>query len=279
MNAKTVLIVGAGIAGPTLAFWLKAAGLTPTLVERASAPRIGGYVIDFWGLGYNIAERMGLDSDINRIGYHLREMRIVDERGERIVGFGTKVFDELTGGRYVTLRRSDLSGLLFEKIKGTTEVVFGNEIVVIQDHADFVRVQFGAAGERRFDLVIGADGLHSSVRKLVFGPQQRFGKQLGYVVAAFEVQGYRPRDENVYVVFGEPRRMVGRVSLRDDRTLFLFVFASDFDPAAAIIDLPAQKSGVTQHVWWREMGMSAHPCRIGSHNGPLFRPRQPNQDR
>ena len=242
MNAKTVLIVGAGIAGPTLAFWLKAAGLTPTLVEHASAPRIGGYVIDFWGLGYNIAERMGLDSDINRIGYHLREMRIVDERGERIVGFGTKVFDELTGGRYVTLRRSDLSGLLFEKIKGTTEVVFGNEIVVIQDHADFVRVQFGAAGERRFDLVIGADGLHSSVRKLVFGPQQRFEKQLGYVVAAFEVQGYRPRDENVYVVFGEPGRMVGRVSLRDDRTLFLFVFASDFDPAAAIIDLPAQKA-------------------------------------
>ena len=65
MNAKTVLIVGAGIAGPTLAFWLKAAGLTPTLVERAPA---------FWGLGYNIAERMGLDLDINRIGYHLREM-------------------------------------------------------------------------------------------------------------------------------------------------------------------------------------------------------------
>ena len=92
---------------------------------------------------------MGLDWDINLIGYHLREMRIVDERGERIVGFGTKVFDELTGGRYVTLRRSDLSGLLFEKIKGTTEVVFGNEIVVIQDHADFVRVQFGAAGERQ----------------------------------------------------------------------------------------------------------------------------------
>ena len=62
------------------------------------------------------------------------------------------------------------------------------------------------------------------------------------MVAAFEVQGYCPRDENVYVVFGEPGRMVGRVSLRDDRTLFLFVFASDFDPAAAIIDLPAQKA-------------------------------------
>lgn len=56
---KTVLISGAGIAGPTLGFWLKAAGFEPTLIERAPALRSGGYVIDFWGLGYDIAERMG----------------------------------------------------------------------------------------------------------------------------------------------------------------------------------------------------------------------------
>ncbi|MGI8570788.1 MAG: hypothetical protein ACR2KT_17955 [Methylocella sp.] len=121
MNHKTVLISGAGIAGPTLAFWLKAAGFEPTLIERAPALRTGGYVIDFWGLGYDIAERMGLARDINRIGYHVREMRIVDDRGKRVTGFGTKVFGELTDGRYVTLGRSDLSRLLFEKVKGTTE--------------------------------------------------------------------------------------------------------------------------------------------------------------
>ena len=68
-------------------------------------------------------------------------------------------------------------------------------------------------GERRFDLVIGADGLHSNVRGLVFGPQERFEKQLGYVVAAFEADGYRPRDEDVYVMYGEPGRMLGRVRL------------------------------------------------------------------
>jgi hypothetical protein len=72
MNHKTVLISGAGIAGPTLAFWLKAAGFEPTLIERAPALRTGGYVIDFWGLGYDIAERMGQATDINRIGYHMR---------------------------------------------------------------------------------------------------------------------------------------------------------------------------------------------------------------
>ena len=242
MKAKTVLISGAGIGGPTLAFWLKAAGFEPTLIERAPALRTSGYVIDFWGLGYNIAERMGLASDIERIGYHMREMRIVDDRNERVAGFGTSVFYELTGGHFVTLGRSDLSRLLFEKIEGTTEVIFGNEISDLRESADGVQIQFKHSGERRFDLVIGADGLHSNVRRLAFGPQDRFEKQLGYLVAAFEVRGYRPRDEDVYVIYSEPGRMLGRFALRDDRTLFLFVFATDVDRIPAMLDLPAQKA-------------------------------------
>ena len=91
MNDKTVLISGVGICGPTLAFWLKAAGLKPTLIEHPPALRTGGYVIDFWGLGYDIAERMGLAGDIDRIGYHMREMRIVDDLGGRVTGFGTSL--------------------------------------------------------------------------------------------------------------------------------------------------------------------------------------------
>src|SRR5271165_57685 len=117
MSAKSVLISGAGIAGPTLAFWLNAAGFKTTIVERAPGLREGGCVIDFWGLGYDIAERMGLGDDLRRVGYVMREMRIVDGRGERVAGFGTRVFRELTGGRFVTLARSDLSRLLFETIR------------------------------------------------------------------------------------------------------------------------------------------------------------------
>jgi 2-polyprenyl-6-methoxyphenol hydroxylase-like FAD-dependent oxidoreductase len=103
-------------------------------------------VIDFWGLGYEIAERMGLASEINRIGYHMRELRIVDSRGERVTGFGTSVFRELTGGRFVTLGRSDLSRLLFAKIEGTTDVLFGDEIVGLEEDAETVRAQFKHAG-------------------------------------------------------------------------------------------------------------------------------------
>ncbi len=223
---RTVLISGAGIAGPTLAYWLKAAGFEPTLVERAPVLRSGGYVIDFWGLGYDIAEQMGLLPDIDRSGYHVQEMRVVDDRGRKLAGFGTRVFAELTGGRYVTLQRSDLSRLLFEKIKGRTEILFGDEIVAVREDPKCIRVELEHAGERCFDLLIGADGLHSAVRRLAFGPQTAFEKHLGYVVAAFEVRGYRLRDQDVYLMYGQPGRMVGRFTLRDDRTMFLFVFAS-----------------------------------------------------
>ena len=73
--------------------------------------------------------------------------------------------------------------------------MFDNEIVSLEDREDGVRVQFKHGRERQFDLVVGADGLHSQVRKLAFGPQHQFEKNLGYAVAAFEVSGYRPRDD------------------------------------------------------------------------------------
>lgn len=240
MPAKTVLISGVGIAGPTLAYWLNAAGFQPVLVERSRGLRTAGFVIDFWGLGYEIAEQMGMKADLDRVGYHMRELRIVDDRGERITGFGANVFHELTGGSFVTLGRSDLARLLFDKIKAATEVVFDDEIIDIQQHPDHVRVRLRKGGDRRFDLVIGADGLRSNVRRLVFGPESEFETQLGYVVAAFEVRGYRPRDEDVYVVHNRPSRMVARFALRSDRSLFLFVFAAR-SPMIPL-DLPAQKA-------------------------------------
>ena len=230
------------MAGPTLAFWLRAAGFEPTLVDHSPALRSGGYVIDFWGLGYDIADRMGLRDELNRIGYHVREMRIVNKGGKRVASFGTRVFLELTGGRYVTIARSALSRLLVEKITDSAEIIFGDEIRSLQECEDCVEVDLEQGGKRKFDLVVGADGLHSKVRRLIFGPQDHFEKQLGYMVAAFETTSYRPRDEDVYVMFSEPGRMVGRVALRDDRTLFLFVFTVDAAALKRPFDLLEQKA-------------------------------------
>jgi 2-polyprenyl-6-methoxyphenol hydroxylase-like FAD-dependent oxidoreductase len=101
-----ILISGAGIAGPCLAFWLRRHGFEPTLVERASRLRAGGYIIDFWGAGFDVAERMGLMPEILKTGYKVREVRQVDRSGKRVGGFAIDVFDCITNGRFTSLPRS-----------------------------------------------------------------------------------------------------------------------------------------------------------------------------
>ena len=241
MANRTALISGAGIAGPTLSYWLARAGWKPTIIESAPSIRTGGYVIDFWGLGYDIADRMELCRDLDRLGYHMREMRIADDEGRRKTGFSTNVFREITGGRFVTVRRSDLARLLLEKARPVTEMIFNEQIASLEQDQHGVDVTFKRGHPRRFDLVIGADGLHSNVRNLVFGPQEQFERSLGYTVAAFESLGYRPRDEDIYVTHNEPGCMLGRMALRDDRTLFLFVFADSAIEPRSANDLAAQK--------------------------------------
>jgi 2-polyprenyl-6-methoxyphenol hydroxylase-like FAD-dependent oxidoreductase len=227
MSNRSVLISGIGIAGSTLAFWLGEHGYHPTLIERAPRLRTGGYVIDFWGRGFDIAERMGLLPDLKSEGYDIKELRLVDSHGKRVGGFRVDVFRKLTEGRYVSLSRGDLAKLIYRKIDGRFESIFGDSVVNIEQNNDGVEVAFEHARPRTFDLVIGADGLHSAVRKLVFGNEDRFEKYLGYTVAAFEVGGYRPRDELVYVSHSVPGKQVARFAMRDDRTLFLLIFATD----------------------------------------------------
>jgi len=223
----TVLISGAGIAGPTLAYWLSIYGVKSTLVERAPRLRAGGYAIDFWGRGFDIAERMGIIPEIRRDGYQIKEFRLVNARGRRIGGFDIDVFRNATEGRYVTISRSDLARNIYRKVEGHSETIFGDSITGIRQTTDGVEVAFEHAPARHFDMVIGADGLHSVVRKLVFGKEERFEKFLGYSAAAFEVAGYEPRDEDIYVNYSTPGKQIGRFTMRNNRTLFLFVFADE----------------------------------------------------
>lgn len=222
-----VLISGAGIAGPTLAYWLAHYGFEPTLIEIAPRLRTGGYVIDFWGAGYDIAERMGLLPRILANGYKIREMRVVGRDGERVAGFPVDAFFDLTRGRYITIARSELAASIFSEIEGRVEIIFSDTVERIEQSEHGVQVTLRSGNIRDFDLLVGADGLHSRIRDLVFGAEKEFEKYLGFKVAAFQVEGYCPRDELVYLLYTEVGQQVGRFTMHDNRTLFLFTFADD----------------------------------------------------
>jgi len=220
-----ILISGAGVAGPCLAYWLRHHGFEPTIVERAPRLRPGGYVVDFWGAGFDVAERMGLVPEILNKGYRIKEVRQVDRNGKRVSGFAVDVFDRLSGGRFTSVPRGELAASIYRALGGQVETIFDDSVSAIEDSPGEVRVSFERSAPRTFDLLFGADGLHSQVRRLVFGEDSRFERYLGLKVAAFTATGYRPRDELAYVMHTEVGQQISRFSMREDRSLFLFVFA------------------------------------------------------
>lgn len=223
-----VLIVGAGIAGPTLAFWLNKSGHEVTIVEHAPKLRSGGYLIDFWGAGFDVAERMGIVPELRTRGYLFTEARAIDRNGRKIASFNPEAVIE-SNKRYLSIPRTDLAAVIYDSLAGAVELMLGDTVRDLADEGERVRVTFESGSTRDFDLVIGADGLHSRVRKLAFGPDEQFEKYLGLVVAAFDAEGYPERDELVAMMYAEIGFQAIRLSFRDDATLLLFSLRHDGD--------------------------------------------------
>ena len=222
-----IAINGCGVAGPTLAWWLREYGHEPVLFEKAPALRKGGYVIDFWGTGYDIAHKMGILPGLRKDAYKIERVKSVTSRGWTTSSLNAKLFGDLTGDRYFSIARSDLSRHLFEAC-ADVDAHFGTSVIGIKDQGDCVSVKLSDGTQEEYDLIVGADGLHSKVRELTFGPQDKFEKHVGFYVAAFILPGYRPRDELAYISHTRRGRQISRIALRDDQTLFLFVFTKDF---------------------------------------------------
>lgn len=186
MKSRNVLISGAGIAGPALAYWLRRHGFTPVVVEQAPAPRRGGHAVDVRGTALEVAERMGILAEVRAARTDLRGMSVVDGTGAEVMRTTEGTF---TGGRFdgpnVEILREDLVRILLDRTAGEVEYVFGDSITALEQDARGVRVAFERAAPRRVDLVIGADGVHSAVRRLVFGPDREYVHRLGTYLGIF----------------------------------------------------------------------------------------------
>ncbi|MBS1813623.1 MAG: FAD-dependent monooxygenase [Acidobacteria bacterium] len=182
---KRVLISGASIAGPALAFWLSRYGFEVTVIERAPALRPGGYAVDFRGTAMCVLERMGLVDAVKEHETRTGSITMVDKNNR----LEAKMPDGFTSGDLEILR-SDLSKVLYEVTRHDAEYVFDDSIFEIVEDCDGVDVSFVSGANRRFDYVVGADGLHSNVRSIAFGKESDFAHPMGYYIAIYTVPDF-----------------------------------------------------------------------------------------
>lgn len=185
MNNKNILISGAGIAGVTLAFWLKKFGFNPTSVEISPRLREGGYAIDFWGAGFDVAERMGIIPELEKADLHISELAYADENNKRKGGLNYLKIKKLMNNRALTFLRSDLSKIIYNHLDEDIEVIFGDTHPKDRTAYRSSGCNLSSGKTLPFDLVAGADGLHSNVQNLVFGNEAQFEKYYGYYTSSF----------------------------------------------------------------------------------------------
>lgn len=188
---KTVLISGAGVAGASLAHWLRRDGVTVTVVEAAPGARPGGQAVDVRGVALDVVGRMELLERVRAVRTRMRGMSVLDGDGREVHRSTETTF---SSGRLanddIELLREDLVRLLHEHAGPGVEFVFGDRIATLDQREDGVRVSFEHGRPRTFDLVVGADGLHSAVRRLAFGPEERFTRHLGTHLAVFSADNF-----------------------------------------------------------------------------------------
>ena len=203
MTAKTVLISGAGVAGPTLAYWLARAGFRPTVVERAAGLRSSGSPVDVRGPAAEVARKMGLLSRLRAAATGVTGLKFVNDKGKRV----GRVTLPGAGGEDVELSRTELARILYEASRDESEFVFRDSVTALEQDEGGVDVTFEKGAPRRFDLVVGADGLHSAVRRLAFGAEAAFVEHMGVYVATLPLDG-PAADPHEVVMYNSPGRAV-----------------------------------------------------------------------
>ncbi len=240
---REVLISGGGIAGPALAFWLNRHGYAVTVVEKAGTVRSGGYPVDIRGTALEVVRRMGILPRLRDAHVDLRRLTFLDADGGTVASVDAHAVAGSVAGRDLEVRRGDLTKALYGAVRDDVEFLFDDCVDSFHQSDHGVDVTFRGGGRRTFDMVVGADGLHSRTRELLFGPEERFHHYLGYCFAGFTMRNTFGLSHEV-MMWNTPGRAAALYAVGDsDEVHALLTFARPQAPTSfgAFRDPEAQR--------------------------------------
>ncbi|GAA4311568.1 FAD-dependent monooxygenase [Actinomadura luteofluorescens] len=241
---REVLISGAGITGLALAFWLNRHGLAVTVVEKAGTLRSGGYPIDVRGSALEVVRRMGILQRLRDAHVDLRRLTFLDGDGGEVASVDPHAVTGGVADRDLEVRRGDLTDVLYAAVSDDVEILFDDSIATLDQSGHGVDVTLHGGGARTFDMVFGADGTHSRTREMLFGPEERFHRYLGYCFAVFTMPNTFGLSHET-VMWNTPGRAAALYAVGDDDEVHAFLnFARQRPPSDAWRNPEAQREMV-----------------------------------
>ncbi|UOQ85256.1 FAD-dependent oxidoreductase [Gracilibacillus salinarum] len=233
-----VLIVGGGIAGLTLAYWLHKNGNSVQIIEKSNELRTEGYMLDFFGPGYDVAERMGIIGQLRQIHYPISGLTFLHKGGKKKFNLPYPSLMKLLDNRHFNFMRGDLEQVLFHLIKGSVTFQFGTSINKVQQDNEKVYVTLSNGRIETADLLVGADGVRSQVRSMVFGEPQSYMKHLGFYTASFILDDTSKFQDltDAFYSLSAPNLQASVYPIRDDRLAAFFLYRSDKKPNRLSMD-------------------------------------------